>query len=187
MFKQYFKIILRNWKRNKVYTVINIVGLAIAFTATLLISNHVITEWTMDKFHSNAGSIYRVTEQDLESKEWESLTAYLIGPYAKQEIPGIVNYTRVVPFNSYGIRNNEEEEYIPIPKSLFIDENFFQIFDFPIIQGEIDSTVLNWGVVTRRYVQQHFCNQNPIGKTVFIKDLNSENDHGCAVRIVALI
>ena len=187
MFKQYFKIILRNWKRNKVYTVINIVGLAIAFTATLLISNHVITEWTMDKFHSNAGSIYRVTEQDLESKEWESLTAYLIGPYAKQEIPGIVNYTRVVPFNSYGIRNNEEEEYIPIPKSLFIDENFFQIFDFPIIQGEIDSTVLNCGVVTRRYVQQHFCNQNPIGKTVFIKDLNSENDHGCAVRIVALI
>ena len=43
MFKQYFKIILRNWKKNKIYTVINIVGLAIAFSITLLISNHVIT------------------------------------------------------------------------------------------------------------------------------------------------
>ena len=63
MFKQYFKIILRNWKKNKIYTVINIVGLAIAFSITLLISNHVITEWTMDKFHSNAGNIYRITNQ----------------------------------------------------------------------------------------------------------------------------
>lgn len=45
MFKQYFKIILRNWKKNKIYTVINIVGLAIAFSITLLISNHVITEY----------------------------------------------------------------------------------------------------------------------------------------------
>ena len=85
MFKQYFKIILRNWKKNKIYTVINIVGLAIAFSITLLISNHVITEWTMDKFHSNAGNIYRITNQYLESKEWESLTAYLIGVSAKLE------------------------------------------------------------------------------------------------------
>lgn len=94
MFKQYFKIILRNWKKNKIYTVINIVGLAIAFSITLLISNHVITEWTMDKFHPNAGNIYRVTQQDLESKSWESLTSYLTGPYAKEEIPDIVNFTR---------------------------------------------------------------------------------------------
>ncbi len=187
MFKQYLKIILRNWKRNKVYSVINIVGLAIAFTATLLISNHVITEWTMDKFHSNAGSIYRVTEQDLESKSWTSLTSYLTGPYAKQKIPGIVNYTRVVHLNSYGIKNNEEEEYIPIPKSFFVDVNFFQMFDFPIIQGKIDSTVLNWVVITQKYARQHFGDQNPIGKTVFIKDLNSENDHGHMARIMALI
>ena len=144
LFKQYFKMILRNWKKNKIYTVINIAGLAIAFSITLLISNHVITEWTMDKFHSNAGNIYRVTNQYLEAKAWGSLTAYLIGPYAKQEIPGIVNYTRIMPSNSYGIKNNEKEEYIPIPKSLFIDENFFQMFDFPIIQGGVDSSVLNW-------------------------------------------
>ena len=187
MFKQYFKIILRNWKKNKIYTVINIVGLAIAFSITLLISNHVITEWTMDKFHSNAGNIYRITNQYLESKEWESLTAYLIGPYAKQEIPGIVNYTRIMPSNSYGIKNNETEEYIPIPKSLFIDENFFQMFDFPIIQGKIDSTVLNWIIVTQNYAKQHFGDQNPIDKTVFIKDLDSEKDHGCVARIVAVI
>lgn len=116
MFKQYFKIILRNWKKNKIYTVINIVGLAIAFSITLLISNHVITEWTMDKFHSNAGNIYRITNQYLESKEWESLTAYLIGPYAKQEIPGIVNYTRIMPSNSYGIKTTRRKSISPFPK-----------------------------------------------------------------------
>ena len=54
MFKQYFKIILRNWKKNKIYTVINIVGLAIAFSITLLISNHVITEWTCLLYTSDA-------------------------------------------------------------------------------------------------------------------------------------
>ncbi len=115
MFKQYFKIILRNWKKNKIYTVINIVGLAIAFSITLLISNHVITEWTMDKFHSNAGNIYRITNQYLESKEWESLTAYLIGPYAKQEIPGIVNYTRIMPSNS--LRNKKQRDGRVYPHS----------------------------------------------------------------------
>lgn len=89
MFKQYFKIILRNWKKNKIYTVINIVGLAIAFSITLLISNHVITEWTMDKFHSNAGNIYRITNQYLESKEWESLTAYLIVLMPNRKSPAL--------------------------------------------------------------------------------------------------
>lgn len=187
MFKQYFKIILRNWKKNKIYTVINIVGLAIAFSITLLISNHVITEWTMDKFHPNAGNIYRVTQQDLESKSWESLTSYLTGPYAKEEIPDIVNFTRILMFNSYGIKNDKKEEYIPIPQCLFVDANFFQIFDFPIIQGEIDSSELNWIVVSRKYARQHFGHQNPIGKTVFIKDLNTEEDHGRVARIVALM
>lgn len=185
MFKQYFKIILRNWKKNKIYTVINIVGLAIAFSITLLISNHVITEWTMDKFHANAGRIYRITEQYLET-DWSSLTSYLTGPYAKQEIPGIINYTRVVLLDSYGVKNEEEEEYTPIPKGLFIDEHFFQMFDFPMIQGAIDSTVLHWVIVTRNYAKQHFGDQNPIGETVHIKNLHSE-DPGCAAQIVALI
>ena len=61
------------------------------------------------------------------------------------------------------------------------------MFDFPIIQGKIDSTVLNWIVVTQNYAKQHFGGQNPIDKTVFIKDLDSEKDHGCVARIVAVI
>ncbi len=48
------------------------------------------------------------------------------------------------------------------------------MFDFPIIQGKIDSTVLNWIIVTQNYAKQHFGDQNPIDKTVFIKDLDSE-------------
>lgn len=66
-------------------------------------------------------------------------------------------------------------------------KNFFQMFDFPIIQGKIDSTVLNWIIVTQNYAKQHFGDQNPIDKTVFIKDLDSEKDHGCVARIVAVI
>lgn len=119
MFKQYFKIILRNWKKNKIYTVINIVGLAIAFSITLLISNHVITEWTMDKFHSNAGNIYRITNQYPRIQGVGKSHGLPNRSLCQTGNPRHCHYTRIMPSNSYGIKTTRPEEYIPLPKKSF--------------------------------------------------------------------
>ncbi|MEI3422649.1 MAG: hypothetical protein V8R91_17275 [Butyricimonas faecihominis] len=63
MFKQYFKFIVRKLSRNRVYTVINIVGLSIAFSAAWLIYSHTSNEWNMDGYLKNSDNIYRVINQ----------------------------------------------------------------------------------------------------------------------------
>lgn len=183
-----YKIIFRKFRRQKTYMIINIVGLAIALTATLLISNHFVTEWSMDRFHVNAKNIYRVTNwyNNEEVFEWEGINSFLLGPAARQEIPGIVNYARVLEGN-YGIKMNKTEEYSPLTRFYFTDASLFQMFDYPLVQGCIDSTDINWVVVSRQYARRNYGKENPIGKTVWIKEMDDENDTGVEARIVAVM
>ena len=64
MFQQYFKFIIRKLSRNRVYTVINIVGLSIAFSAAWLIYSHTSNEWNMDGYLKNGDHIYRVINRN---------------------------------------------------------------------------------------------------------------------------
>ena len=77
MFKQYFKFIIRKLSRNRVYTVINIVGLSIAFSAAWLIYSHTSNEWNMDGYLKNGDHIYRVINRKLHrSRNPEGIFEY---------------------------------------------------------------------------------------------------------------
>ena len=98
MFKNYFKTALRNLTRNKVYSFINIIGLSLGLSCSMLIILYVKDEVSYDRFHGQVNRIYRITSRSFDKKEnkvnWNSNTGYLQGPRFTANIPGIQSFVR---------------------------------------------------------------------------------------------
>src|SRR5580704_1244966 len=99
MLKNYFTVAIRNLRRNKVVSVINIAGLSIGLACCLLILLYAKDEWSYDRFHQHKDQIYRITLQwaDDQGKEQAKTgkTGALHGPSFQQSIPEIRSFTRV--------------------------------------------------------------------------------------------
>ena len=96
MFKNYIKIAVRNLLKNKVYSLINIFGLAIGLATSLLILLYVLNEWNYDTFNERSESIFRVI-QTMESEnnvEKEASTPFLLGPVLEAEFPDLLGISR---------------------------------------------------------------------------------------------
>ena len=97
MFQNFFKVAVRNLIRQKAYALINILGLAIGIACSILIVLFVIHESSYDSFHEEAGQIRQVwVTGKFEASEFQSAnTAAPSGPVFLDEIPEVINYTRV--------------------------------------------------------------------------------------------
>src|SRR5687767_7009548 len=132
MFKNYFKIAVRNLFRNKLYSFVNIFGLTIGITSCLLIGVYIVHELSYDKFHSNADRIARVT-MDYYSGDAENKTATTgtkVGPQFARSFPDVEAYTRTLKYTrvlKYQDKLFEEKNF------LYADSAFFSVFSFPLI------------------------------------------------------
>src|SRR5689334_12293758 len=174
MLKNYFVLFLRNLRRQKLFSTINLLGLTVSIASTLLIYLYVQNEFSYDKFHHDVDRIYRVNQTFIWGENNNAQFAST-GPgvaYAlKDEIaeaelitsihtPGnfIVSYTRptgeVVSF---------EES-----KVLAADSNFFKMFDFGVIKGDPSVSFKNSNslVMTVSTAKKYFGEEEPIGKLV---------------------
>ncbi len=99
MFKNYFKIALRNLARNKIYSFINISGLSLGLASAMLIILYVKDEVSYDRFLHGVNRIYRVTSQSFDKKEnktnYSGNTGYLQGPRYSAHIPEILSFVRI--------------------------------------------------------------------------------------------
>src|SRR5215468_4914326 len=99
MIKNYFKTAFRNLSRNKIYSLINILGLSIGLACAMLIILYVKDEVSYDRFHSNVGNIYRIVTQGIEKNGGKGRkdpnTGYLQGPRFAQNIPEIKHFVRI--------------------------------------------------------------------------------------------
>lgn len=100
MFKNYLKVALRNFSRQKVFSIINVVGLSVGMTVSILIFLLVRYERSYDTFHQNADSIYRVADENY------STTSANLGQALKQEFPEIKHAARVVKLGGF-LRNEK--------------------------------------------------------------------------------
>ncbi len=94
MFRHYFTIAHRNLSRNKVSSLINILGLPIGMGVCLLIYQYIHFELSYDTFHTNAQNIYRITQTEIRNGQdlgTEVFTTYGLGVKAKEEIPEIID------------------------------------------------------------------------------------------------
>ena len=186
MFKQYFKFIVRKLSRNRVYTVINIVGLSIAFSAAWLIYSHTSNEWNMDGYLKNSDNIYRVITRYGDEDFWNCRTNTPFGPAAKRAFPEIVQVARYFQ-KDYRIKIKDDQDFTIEPKLAFVDPPFFDLFEIPVIQGKIDTTVFSWIVFTETSAKRYFNKENPIGKTVTIKDGINNRKKNIKCQVVAVI
>jgi len=166
MLKNYLKIALRNLKRRKGYSFINIAGLAIGITACLLLFLWVQDELSYDRYHEKADQIYRVISQwesDSQARRFAKTSAPL-GPALVSEFPEI---EKAVRFGSnkflISYKNIRFYEYI-----FFADHEIFDIFTLPLIKGN-PKTALKEPysiVVSEEMRDKYFGEDDPIGKII---------------------
>jgi len=166
MFKNYLKITLRHLQRQKVYSFINLAGLAIGMACAILILLWVRNELSFDRFHGNAKNIYRVVSEWRENSTKSAKTPGRLAPTIKAEIPEIVNAARVLKGSrsafQYGDKAFYEEAFFSV------DPAFFEMFSFNFIKGD-PATVLSDKralVITEALAKKYFGDEAPIGKTL---------------------
>ena len=173
MLTNYFKIALRALRRQKGYSAINIVGLALGISVCALIALWVADELSFDRFHAKADRIYRV-DGDVYFQERAFLLAVSPPPMAptmKAEFPEIEDAVR---FRTVGAWNfTFENKSIREENVTFADPSFFTVFSIQTILGNgVEALTQPFSlVVTEEFAQKFFGNDNPIGKS-----LKGDND-----------
>jgi putative ABC transport system permease protein len=173
MFKNNLKIALRSLLKQKVYTLINILGLSVGIASCILIVLFVRNEFSYDTFFADKERIYRMV---LERKYPNHSTYYSIVPHSfeeviKRDFPEVEESVNVFGFQNYSMSyKNERDEVSQFDENfvLVTDSNFFKIFSFKLLQGN-SSTALgqaNEIVVTREMANRYFGNADAIGKIV---------------------
>ena len=169
MFRNYLLVTLRNIIRQKGYSIINILGLAIGFAVFILIVLHIRNELSFDCFHENADRIYRISVNGtIAGDELNvAVSAAPTGEAMVREIPQISTVTRVDKFPqtvhfSYNDRNYYQDGL------LFVDSTFFDVFSFSLIRGHPKKVLVDPYslVLTETVAEKYFGTEDPIGKII---------------------
>lgn len=170
MFKNYLKIALRNIKRYKGYSFINIAGLAVGMACCILILLWVRDELSFDRFHHNIDNIYRVIRQEQDTAEAgkDALTPPPLADALKEKFPGITHATRFGSWGRWLVTSGEKNFYETRYKCA--DPDFFEMFNFPFIKGNPKNALINTYsvVLTEKMAEKYFGSEDPIGKTLNI-------------------
>jgi len=176
MLKNYFKIALRNFSRNKVYGSINLSGLLIGMISFLIISLYIFQELSYDRFHPDAENVFRIQMNRYDGEEllFESAVTFpAVGPALVADIPEVEEYMRILPFGvgvfTYeGAGARQQVKSFNEDKSVFADHNFFTYFGFELIQGEASSVLAEpmQVVISESAADRYFGNDIAIGKTL---------------------
>jgi len=166
MIKNYLKIALRVIKKHKGYSFTNIAGLAVGIACCVLILLWVQDELSFDTFHENYKELYR-TNLNIEG-QWTNSSPWALAPILKREYPEVLLATRY-RFNTLLVTLAEKSFY---EQSAFVDPDFFEMFTFPMVEGDQKNPLptLNSVVITKRTANKYFGREDPIGKTLTIND-----------------
>jgi len=174
MIKNYFITAFRNLRRNKVYSIINIVGLSLGLACAMLIMLYVNDEVSYDRFLPNVGNIYRVVYKDIKPdggiQSYNQHTGFLQGPKFAAGIPEIQYFVRF----RENYKDLKTRDDIKSQQVFEVDSAFFSAFDFPLLSGNPKTALLqpNALVVSEDVARQKFGTVNAIGKTLFFKNEN---------------
>lgn len=167
MLKNYLKIAFRNAIRHKAFALINLFGLTIGMTCSILILLWVRNELSYDKFHTNAGQIYRITCQVESFKAAVNPAGMPWG--LKAQLPVIKNVARITKPNTT-LFEVKDQKFIE-NRVFYVDSTFFDVFSFSLSKGSSKTALLNPSgiLITESIAKKYFGHEDPVGKT-FKKD-----------------
>lgn len=159
MFSNYFTIAYRNVLKNKTFSSINIIGLAIGLAACLLIFQFVSFELSYDKFNEKFNRTYRVTNDRFQNGkliQHGTIMYPTIGPTMAKDYEEIEEYTRLMPGGEVTVKVNDR--IFSGESCLFADEHFLSVFTFPVLAGDKPSSLRDRYsmVITERTAKKYF-------------------------------
>jgi putative ABC transport system permease protein len=166
MLRNYFRTALRNILRNKLFSTLNVLGLALGMGSTLLIFLWVKDEWMVDRFHARIDRLYRVMENQryTDGRIYTfAATPGPMAPFIKEKYPEIEMATRLTWQVSNLFQREEKAFY---QEGRYADPDFLKMFSFPLKYGD-PATALNDKhniVISRAMAMRFFDTEEAIGK-----------------------
>src|SRR5450432_1578205 len=160
MLKNLLVVALRNFKRDKGYSLLNILGLTIGITFSLLLIFYIKDELSYDRYNKNADNIYRVNafikEKDKDIMKWAS-TPFPLGPALKKDYPEVEEAVRFVGGHGKTMYKNGYLKFYE-DKVFFADSNVFKIFSCQFIEGDPQTALIqpNSLVLTQTLAEKYF-------------------------------
>jgi putative ABC transport system permease protein len=168
---RYVSRLSRTLRKEKVFSIINIAGLAVGLACTLLILLWVQYERSYDGFHAKKDGLYRVINHRQRNGIERDISGAppLFGPALKENFPEVRDYTRMMSYTPFcrttGANAAEFETRL-----VQVDPQFFRLFDFPFVEGQ-PLTALSDPysiVINEKTARAMFGDSNPLGKTIIV-------------------
>ena len=161
-----FESIFRGFRKQKLITFINLMGLSVGLTLVMFIAFYLVNESQADKFHKNAQNIYRVETINLDAESMpftsDSMATWLKDNFAEVELTTRIRYRPIMNYVTVNNRN------FKVTCPVLVDSTFFKMFSFPVAYGNIAEGFNNkYAVVlTAPLARKLFGDENPVGKTM---------------------
>ncbi|GAB3758287.1 ABC transporter permease [Spirosoma pomorum] len=174
MLRNYFKIAFRNLRKQRGFTFINIVGLAVGLSCCLLLVLYVNDELSYDRYNVKANRIYRINTDARFGGRTVALavTPDPLGPTLKQDYPQVEQFVRLHHRGTWLVKRAGLSTAISEDNVMFADSTLFDVFTLPLIAGDPKRALAapNTVVISESAAKRHFGNQQPMGKTMLLGD-----------------
>jgi putative ABC transport system permease protein len=165
MIRNYLKVALRNIRRHKAYSLINILGLSVGMACFFLIFLYVQHEFSYDRFHEKSDQIYRIkTEWSIEGQtQVHNTTAAPVAPALINDFPEVQNTVRL--YRIRAIIRHKDQSFVE-SRVYMADPSFLEVFSFPLIRGNPKTVLSNRDsiVITKEMAEKYFGGEDPTGK-----------------------
>jgi putative ABC transport system permease protein len=175
MIRNYLKIAIRNLRKQRGFTFINIFGLATGLACCLLITLYVVDELSYDRFHQKADRIYRVNSHikfggnDMHM----AVSPDPIGPTLLKDYPQVENFVRLHGRGTWLVKRPDQPSSLRERDVMFADSTLFEVFTFSLVSGNPKQALAepNTVVISESAAKRHFGRQNPMGQTMVFDNI----------------
>ncbi|TDW97208.1 ABC transporter permease [Dinghuibacter silviterrae] len=183
MFRNYLTTALRNLRKNRMFTLVNVAGLAIGTLCCLYIVLYVEDQYSYDRHNIRAEDIYRIDSHfGIGGQAFSSVTTSPpIAPQLKKDFPEVEQYTRVVPTSMFGIKEHlvryKEKAFYESDVD-FVDSTFFDVFTYHFDRGTAGASLLEpyTVVLLKPTADKIFGDEDPLGKVITIDNAYGKHD-----------
>ncbi len=183
MIKNMIRVALRNFKKDKSYSLLNVVGLAIGITFSLFLMFYVMDELSYDRYYKNADRIARIVSyvnEPANAMKWAS-TQFPLGPTLKRDYPEVEQAVRVLTRGPLLYKHGDHRFYEN--KIFYADSNLFDVFTYSFIEGDPKTALIapNSMVLSQTLAEKYY------GKAVSALGQSLENSRGDVYKITGVI
>jgi putative ABC transport system permease protein len=176
MIVHYFSIALRHLIKNRLYSAITILGLAVGLSSVFLIVNYLRFELSFDRFHEGAENIYRIA---WENETPQTRTPHPMAQAMVRDFPEVESAVSITPIwgpglirQTFSVRNLEKNIRFDESNVMEVDSTFFKVFTFPLIKGDPKTVLKNPGgfLISESMARKYFGQDDPVGKHLAVND-----------------